>query len=139
MKKRVAFLLLIVFTVVSLAACAPVSAVTVADEPLHFVKMDLSKTYAGINPSSGNQILAVKFMADNENPNLTKISDAFYGTTPSTISNGTNSYGCKSIAFERNADKIIVSLVFDVPANFKTSASKFSISGSGFKAIELNV
>ncbi len=139
MKKRLAFLLSIFFIAAALVACAPASEVTVADEQLNFVKLEQAKEYAGIAPSQGNQILALKFMAQNENPNLTKISEAFFGETPSTLSNGTNSYPCRSIAFEKSTDKIIVVLVFDVPADFKTSASKFSLSGSAFKTIELNV
>lgn len=139
MKKRCAFLLAILFIVVAFAACAPATVVTVANEQLNFVKMDLVKGYAGISPSQGNQILTVKFMPQSESPDLTKISDAFFGQTPSTLSNGTNSYPCKSIAFEKDTDKLIVTLVFDVPADFKTSAAKFSLSGSEFKTIELNV
>lgn len=139
MKKRLAFLLAILFLVVALAACAPANTVTVADEQLNFVKLDQPKTYSELTPSQGNELLVLKFTAQNENPNLTKISEAFFGETPSTLSNGTNSYPCKSIAFEKSAEKIIIALVFDVPADFKTAASKLTLSDSAFKTIELNI
>ncbi|MEI6101479.1 MAG: hypothetical protein WCP73_06540 [Eubacteriales bacterium] len=139
MIKRLTLLMAILFVAAGLAACAPAATVTVANEQLNFVKMDLSDSYANILPSQGNKILTVKFLAQNENPDMTKISDAFFGQTPSTISNGTASVPCKSIAFEKNTNEIIVALIFDVPENFKTSVSKLTLSGSDLKAIELNL
>ena len=137
--KKLAFILAILLAVAALSACSNAGAITVGGEQLNFAKLDITDTYAGITPAQGNQILTVKYLTQSQSPDLTKISEAFFGQTPSTISDGTNSYPCKSIAFENSGGKIIVTLLFEVPSTLKSETKTLTLSGSTFAPIDLKL
>lgn len=135
-RKRVAAAIAVLLLAVSLAACSAKAAVTVAGEKLNYMRMDLSDNYRGIVPSGGNQMLILRFAAQSESPDLYKISEAFFGMPPSTLSNGTDSYTCQSISFEKNTERVIVTLLFEVPSDFETVPG-ISLSGNEFSPIQL--
>lgn len=137
--RRLALLCAVILIAIALSACSNAAPVTIGNEQLNFVKLDMTDSYAGISSAQGSQILTVKFMAKSENPDLSKISEAFFGQTPSTLSDGKNSYPCKSIAFEKDGSKIIIVTIFEVPSNLRSGVSTLTLSGSAFQTIQLKI
>ncbi len=136
--KRLAVLFVVLAFAGALTACSKIS-ITVADEKLNFLKADISESFEGVVPAEGNSILTIRFAAQNPNPDLTKISDAFFGDTPSTVSDGSATYPCKSIAFENTGGKVDVIPVFEIPSSFAGSGKTLTLSGNAFSPIELKV
>lgn len=137
-RKPLALFITVLLVAVALTACSEVS-VKIGEEQLNFLKADVSESYEGIVPADGNSILTLRFVAQNPNPDLTKISDAFFGETPCTLSNGNDTYPCKSIAFENNGGKIDVLPIFEVPSSLKGSGTMLTLSGSAFSPIQIKV
>lgn len=136
--KRLALFITVLILAGSLTACTNI-VLTIADEQLDFLKADISESYEGILPAADNSILTVRFVAQNPNPDLTKISDGFFGETPCSVSNGSDTYPCKSIAFENNGGKINVIPVFEIPSSLKGTGTTLTLSGNAFSPIELKV
>ena len=136
--KRLALCIAVLILTGSLTACTNVT-LTIADEQLNFLKADISESYEGIVPAAGNSILTLRFAAQSQNPDLTKISDGFFGETPCTVSNGSGTYPCKSIAFENNGGKIDVIPVFEVPSSLAGSGTTITLSGSAFSSLDLKL
>ena len=136
--KRLALIVAVLILTAALTACTNVS-VTIAEEQLDFLKADISDSFEGITPEAGNSILTIRFVAKNQNPDLTKISEGFFGETPCTLSDGTNTYPCKSIAFENNGGKINVLPVFEVPSSLAGSGATLTLSGNAFSSIQLKL
>ena len=136
--KRLALIFAVLVLAAALSACMDAS-ITIAGEPLDFLRADISDSFEGIAPAAGNSILTLRFVAKNQNPDLTKISEGFFGETPCTLSDGTNSYPCKSIAFENNGGKLNVLPVFEVPSSLAGSGAKLTLSGNAFSSIQLKI
>lgn len=136
--KRLAFILAIAAAAAVLAACGNTTAVTIQNEKLTFLKAEVESGYEEIAPAEGNQILAVRFLAENENPDLSVITEGFFGGNPSVLTSGANTYACKSIAFENDNGRIIAVPVFEVPATPKGGAT-YTLSGDAFKSIQFVV
>lgn len=136
--KRLAFILAAVLTATLLTACGNSTVVTIGNEKLTFLKAAVESGYAGIIPAEGSQILAVRFLAENENPDLSAITEGFFGANPSVLTSGAKSYPCISIAFENDNGRIIAVPVFEVPIAPKGSAA-YTLSGDAFGSIQFVV
>ncbi len=136
--KRLAFILAVVLTAAALSACGNSTVIKIQNEKLTFLKTEVETEYEGITPAEGNQILTVRFLAENENPDLTVITDGLFGSNPSMLTTGANTYSCKSVAFENDNGRIIAVAVFEVPATPKGSAA-YTLSGDAFGSIQFVV
>ncbi len=137
-KKRLALFFGILLAAAVLFACAGRSEVAIQNEKLTFLKATAQSEYAGITSAEGNQILAVRFLAENENPDLSVITEGFFGESPSVITGGTNTYACKSIAFENDNGRIIAIPIFEVPLAPEGEAA-YTLSGDSFSPIQFSL
>ena len=99
--RRLAFFLVILLAAAVLTACSHAPAVTIQNEKLTLIDTEMTDRYEGVLPAEGNRILAVRFLAENENPDLTAIAEGFFGSYPCILSAGGNTYDCLSVAFQQ--------------------------------------
>lgn len=136
--KRLAFILGVLLTAAALAACASLPVVQIQNEKLTLIGTETSDRYEGVFPAEGNQILAVRFLAENKNPDLTAIAEGFFGTTPCTLSIGGDTYDCRSIAFEQENGQLIALPLFEVPATLPENAA-LTLSGDAFSPVQFSL
>jgi hypothetical protein len=121
-----------------LFSCAAESDIAIQNEKLTFLKTTAQSEYAGIAAADGNQILALRFLAESENPDLSVITEGFFGETPSVVDSGADTYACKSIAFEKENGRIIAVPLFEVPLA-PEGGTTYTLSGNAFSPIRFAV
>ena len=134
--KKIVFAVCILLVISLFCACGPQFTVQIAQTELGVISAKVTKDFADVTPAEADhQLLVVTMQAQTLEPDLSALTDAIFGDTPSTAADETGAYPCTSIAFSQDSDSTSVYAIFEVPASLKNKT--VTISGEDFDSFSL--
>ena len=129
MKKTLTIIICVILIACMLCSCTEKQTLTTEDGiSFSYEKMSVMDSFETITPETqSNQILCVTISVPF-NTDIDAVKDAFFGENPSTVTDGTNTYACKAVAYGNGSDSIVFNALYEIPSGMVDT--QFTVNGS---------